>query len=760
MPDHLYADIIIPVALEKSYTYLIGDNLRRSVKRGSRVIVEFGRGRLYTGVVEKTHNEKPDHRVIKQIIDTTEHLPVINEIQLDLWQWISDYYMCKMGEVLDAALPSGLKAVKDRSGSYSTRNEQFISLSKSYTEKELNNIFDGIIRSSARTRLLLKYLEITGYPGKGSVPEAVGISLLIREASVSPGVMTALIKANVLRQVQVESARLPDREVDRISPFELSPVQEEVREKLSSQLDEKGLALLQGVTSSGKTEIYIHLIEEQIRSGKQVLYLLPEIALTAQIINRLRRHFGNWVGVYHSKFNDSERVEVWRRVAGEFRGREYKIILGVRSSIFLPFVNLGLIIVDEEHDSSYKQIDPAPRYNARDASTMLARLHNAKVLFGSATPSLETRYNAETGKYGLVELSERFGKVHMPGIILADTSEAYRRKIMVSHFTPQLLNAIDEALSSNEQVVLLRNRRGFAPFIQCRECGWIPQCNSCSVSMTYHKNINRLICHYCGSSSGMLAKCGNCSSTDLVMKGYGTEKLEDELKALYPEAKIIRMDMDTTRRKGAFDRIISDLEKGKTDILIGTQMISKGLDFEGLTVVGIVNVDNMLHFPDFRSHEKCFQLIEQVSGRAGRRSKKGKVIVQTADPNHPVMNQVMFHDYMRMYLAQRDERREFGYPPFTRLIRIFVKHKDRRVVKETSQALAGLLRKSLGKRVLGPEFPLISRIQSYYIMTILLKIEKDKPMIKVKELIDMALKKTRDRHKSQSLRIYADVDPL
>ena len=579
MPDHLYADIIIPLALDMSYTYLIGDTLKASVKRGSRVIVEFGKGRLYTGVVEKTHNEKPSHRVIKQIIDTTEFLPLINETQLDLWLWISHYYMCTMGEVLDAALPSGLKAIKDQDGYYSTRKDDFISLSRQYTEQELNNIFESIIRSPARTRLLLKYLELAGYPEKGSAPKPVGRSSLISEASVNPGVLTALVKANVLRQVKVESARLPDRELDRISPYELSPAQDTVRKELGKQLDEKGIALLQGVTSSGKTEIYIHLIEEQISSGRQVLYLLPEIALTAQIINRLRRHFGNWVGVYHSKFNDSERVEVWRRVAGEFREREYKIILGVRSSIFLPFGNLGLIIVDEEHDNSYKQVDPAPRYNARDASTMLARLHNAKVLFGSATPSIETRYNAETGKYGFVELAERFGKVHMPGIILADTSEAYRRKIMVSHFTHQLLNAIDEALNNNEQVVLLRNRRGFAPFIQCRECGWIPQCNSCSVSMTYHKNINRLVCHYCGSSSEILAKCPNCSSTDLVMKGFGTEKLEDELKALYPEAKIIRMDMDTTRRKGTFDRIISDLEKGKTDILIGTQMISKGLDY-------------------------------------------------------------------------------------------------------------------------------------------------------------------------------------
>jgi primosomal protein N' (replication factor Y) len=521
----------------------------------------------------------------------------------------------------------------------------------------------------------------------------------------------------------------------------------------------KDIVLLHGITSSGKTEIYIHLIEEQLKLGKQVLYLLPEIALTTQIILRLQKHFGSVTGVYHSRFNDQEKVEIWRRVADGNPNTGYRLILGVRSSLFLPFSDLGLVIIDEEHDGSYKQHDPSPRYHARDTAIMLAGFHKAKTILGSASPSIESYYNALNGKYGLAEITERFGLIKLPEIIVANTREAYRKKLMVSHFTPQLLNTVNEALGKDEQVILFQNRRGFSPYIECSECGWIPVCIQCAVNLTYHKAINKLVCHYCGYTTGMPSKCGKCGSSGLITRGFGTEKIEDEIKIVFPAARVGRMDQDSTRGKNSFNKIIKDFEEHRLDILIGTQMISKGLDFENLTVVGILNADNLLNYPDFRAHERSFQLMEQVSGRAGRRQKQGKVIIQTTDPENKIIRMVLRHDYLSMYKTQAEDRMTFNYPPYCRMIRINLKHKERASLNTYADLLGNDLRSFFGKRVLGPEFPIISQIQLWYIKTILVKIEKEKPLSKAKKMISDAITRLEKEKGTGGLKIAIDVDP-
>jgi primosomal protein N' (replication factor Y) len=540
---------------------------------------------------------------------------------------------------------------------------------------------------------------------------------------------------------------------------ELSASQAEAYNSLLAQLIEKEIILLHGITSSGKTELYIRLIEEQLQKGKQVLYLLPEIALTTQIISRLRRHFGMLTTVFHSRLTDSDRIEIWKRIAHPDEKNGFRLVIGARSSLFLPFHDLGLVIVDEEHDSSYKQHDPSPRYHARDSAIMMASLWKAKTILGSATPSVESVYNALSGKYGYVWMGERFGKINLPEIIIANTREAYRKKQMVSHFTPQLLHTIDNALEKGEQVILFRNRRGFSSYIECSECGWIPSCTQCAVNLTYHKEINRLVCHYCGSAYQVPVKCGSCGNFSLATRGFGTEKIEDEIRIIFPKARVGRMDQDTTRNKNSFEKIIYLFESGQIDILIGTQMISKGLDFENLTVVGIMNAEGLLNYPDFRSHEKAFQMMSQVSGRAGRRQKHGKVIIQTTDPESRVIRQVVNNDFRGMYDTQIEERKLFNYPPFCRLVRIIIKHRDRSKLNEFSTILGNDLRKTFGSRVLGPEFPLISRIQLWYLKNIIIKIEKDKPLAKAKELISEAVERTEKIKGAGPLRINIDVDP-
>ena len=542
---------------------------------------------------------------------------------------------------------------------------------------------------------------------------------------------------------------------DVIAPVVLTVSQGKVFTHIKELFSDHEVVLLHGVTSSGKTEIYIHLILEQIDLGKQVLYMLPEIALTAQLIERLKKHFGDSIGVFHSRLTSAARRNVWEKVSnGTLRA-----VLGVRSSLFLPFRELGLIIVDEEHDSSYKQHDPAPRYHARDAAMILSRIHGGRTLLGSATPSLESYHNAKEGRYGLAELKTRYGEVMMPAMIIADTRSYGRWEKMVSHFTPQLIDAIGEALNKNEQIILFQNRRGFSPYLMCHDCGWVPQCTNCSVSYTYHKGIGKLVCHYCGKSIKIPSECPECGSASLSTRGFGTEKVEEEIKLLFPAATVARMDQDTTRRRSAASSILSDFAAGNTDILIGTQMISKGLDFEKLTVVGILDADNMLHFPDFRAFERSFQLMEQVSGRAGRRTHRGKVIIQTADPSHPVLRQVLKHDFMTMFSTQLEERSLFGYPPFTKIIRVVIRHRNQDELGMSAARLAGILRRQLGKHVLGPEFPLIMQVQRWYIKMIMIKIDGTLSPSKVKEVIRRAVDDEMKAARKGSLRIHADVDP-
>lgn len=540
-----------------------------------------------------------------------------------------------------------------------------------------------------------------------------------------------------------------------VPPSDLTAAQREAYEQINNLFGDHEVVLLHGVTSSGKTEIYIHMISEQIRKGKQVLYLLPEISLTTHIIERLQRNLGNAIGVYHSRLTNTARRDVWNRVNNGSLG----VVLGVRSSLFLPFRELGLIIVDEEHDPSYKQFDPAPRYHARDAAMMLSRLHGGVTLLGSATPSVETYHNAITGRYGLVELITRYGDVMMPEMLVADIRNHGKKKGAPAHFTPRLLEAIADALSKDEQVILFQNRRGFSPYIMCSDCGWVQRCSGCSVSTTYHKGIGRMVCHYCGRSEPLPRECPECGSSVLSTRGFGTEKIEEEIRLLFPAARVSRMDQDTTRLKDASSSILSDFAAGATDILIGTQMISKGLDFEKLTVVGILDADSMLFFPDFRAFERSFQLMEQVSGRAGRRERRGRVIIQTADPSHIILRQVLKHDYKAMYRIQLEERELFGYPPFTRIIRILLKHRDLQELNRSSERLAETLRKRLGKYVLGPEFPLIMQVQKWYIKTIMVKLGKELSASKIKELIRKAIDDELKAQRQGILRIQADVDP-
>jgi primosomal protein N' (replication factor Y) len=748
-----FADIILPLSVKGSFTYRIPESLAGNVLSGMRVKVQFGTRNILTGLVRNIHTKPPESGKIRDIMQVMDEIPVISDSQLRLWQWIADYYMCTEGEVMKAALPAD-KSIND----YKPRQEVLIELASPFPDEELNSILDKLGKAPKQYDILSKWIEVTGYTS-GSEIIPVNRSILLTESHSSVAALEGLCRKGILKSVNHEVSRLKTETISVEAPGNLSDSQQKAYDSVQAQIPGKDIILLHGVTSSGKTEIYIHLIEEQLKKGKQVLYMLPEIALTTQIIHRLEKHFGTMTGVYHSRFNDNERVEIWKKVAEEDPSKGYRLILGVRSSVFLPFRNLGLIIIDEEHDSSYKQQDPAPRYHARDTAIMLAQIHRAKTILGSASPSVESYYNAFTGKYGLAELKERYGNIKLPDIIIANTREAYRRKAMVSHFTPELLFAIDNALTNGEQVILFQNRRGFSPYIQCMECGWIPTCTRCAVNLTYHKGMNRLVCHYCGYTVNLPHKCGNCNSTGLSTIGFGTEKIEDEIRIIFPKASIARMDQDTTRGKNAFDKIIKSFEDRNIDILIGTQMISKGLDFENLTIVGILNADNLLNFPDFRAHERSFQLMEQVSGRAGRRLKQGKVVIQTSDPVNKIIRMVIRHDYLNLFKMQVEERRLFNYPPFCRIIRITLKHHDRAMVNNFSEILGQNLKSIFGSRVLGPEEPLISRIQLWYLKTILLKIEKDKSSSKAKQMIFQSVGMLEKEKGASGLRIAIDVDP-
>ncbi|HKK42080.1 MAG TPA: primosomal protein N' [Bacteroidales bacterium] len=753
MKAYRFADIILPLALRGRYTYLIPEEFSGKVVEGVRVLVPFGRRQTYAGIVLETHNNEPGFKEIKAVIRVLDEIPLINTYQLKLWTWISDYYLCGEGEVMKAALPSAESLAE-----YRPRLNAFIRLSRRYSDDELNGILDSLKRAGKQQALLITFLSLTDF-GTASEKPWIGKAELIEKSGVSTGVLDTLIAKGVLDSFTQKVSRVSDGNFQAEPVKMLSQAQKDAYDSIKRQFNEKEIVLLHGVTSSGKTEIYIHLIEEQLKAGKQVLYMLPEIALTTQIIQRLKRHFDDSTGIYHSRLNEREKVEIWKKVADDDPETGFRLVLGVRSSVFLPFSNLGLIIVDEEHDGSYKQHDPAPRYHARDTAIMLASIHKAKTILGSASPSVESYNNSLKGKFGFAGLTERYGAIKLPEIIIANTKDAYRKKMMVSHFTPELLNAIDEALGKEEQVILFRNRRGFSPYIQCSECGWIPVCVHCAVNLTYHKSINKLVCHYCGYTTDLPHKCVNCSSTGMTTRGFGTEKIEDEIKIVFPGARVARMDQDTTRSRNSFARIIQEFEERRIDILIGTQMISKGLDFENLTVVGILNADNMLNFPDFRAHERSFQLMEQVSGRAGRRSKQGKVIIQTADPSHRIIRLMLRHDYNTMFRLQSEEREAFNYPPFCRMIRVIIKHRDRTTLNHFAELLGKELKIIFGKRVLGPEEPVISRVQAWYIKNILIKIEREKPPSKAKQLLEEAITGIISMKGASSLRISVDVDP-
>jgi primosomal protein N' (replication factor Y) len=762
MMENHFADIILPLAVKGTFTYSIPEELNGKISPGSRVLVQFGNRKLYSGIVYKIHDESLTAINIRPVSRVLDPAPVVNEIQLNLWFWISEYYLCSVGEVMKAALPSdmcleGVTEVPVQE-KYRPREETFVKLASDFTDNELNEILDKLAKAPIQFKILTDYISLSGY-ADNKLNRPVKKSVLLKQAQSSPGSIDGLIRKGILSLLSLETGRLTDTE----SPAEplkvLSKEQHTAFNAIHGIFIEKEIALLHGVTSSGKTEIYIHLIEEQLKQGRQVLYLLPEIALTTQIIQRLQKHFSGVTGIYHSRFSNPERVEIWNRVAGLDPGKEYKLVIGARSALFLPFSDLGLVIVDEEHDGSYKQHDPAPRYHARDSAIILAGLHKAKTILGSASPSIESYNNALSGKYGLVDLKERYGLIKLPEIILANSREAYRKKLMISHFTPQLLGAMDEALGKNEQVILFQNRRGFSPYIECPECGWIPKCIQCAVSLTYHKGVGRMVCHYCGFSTTIPSQCGNCQSPGLATRGFGTEKIEDEIKIVFPSARVARMDQDTTKGKNSFDKLIRALEEKQTDILIGTQMISKGLDIENLTVVGILNADNLLNYPDFRAHERSFQLMEQVSGRAGRRQKRGKVIIQTSDPDNKIIRLVLNHDYKNMFKMQMEERKAFNYPPFCRMIKISIRHKERNLLNSFSDVLGRDLKKEFGKMVLGPESPLISQVQLWYIKTILIKLEREKPVAPAKQLIIAAIERLEKEKGASALKIGIDVDP-
>ncbi len=781
-----YVEVILPLPLHGTFTYHIPREIRSQVKIGSRVVVQFGKKKIYTGIVFKLHSENRGSYNPKELLEILDESPVVQEVQLEFFVWMASYYMCSIGEVMNAAMPSALKLssqsyvginpeinfleenlndrefsllsalkgnelsmqdvgqhlglkrpqrfvkelaekgyidlfekIKDR---YQPKKERRIRLSSEFErELELDSLLTELESKPKQIEVLLSYLKkVPVLEDSKSNQSGISKSLLIKEG-VSTSSLKTLVKKKVFIEWEKIVSRLEQVEKSHKDQIQLSAAQLEAKRKITKEFEAHYSVLLHGATGSGKTAIYISLIEEQLKLGKQVLYLLPEIALTTQIIARLHKVFGSNFGVYHSRYSDNERVEVWRKVLK----KEYQFVVGVRSAVFLPFQNLGLIIIDEEHEPSYKQFEPAPRYHARDAATYLASLHHSKVLLGTATPSLETYQNALDRKFGLVELMERFGSASEPNLIFADLRKERKQKKLQGNFSSELVNAIERSLEQKEQIILFQNRRGYASYISCEDCSSIPKCVNCSVSLTYHQFNNKLVCHYCGFNQPMISDCTNCGSTQLKNIGFGTEELEEELEILFPQAIIQRMDLDTTRSKYSYQRIIEDFEDGGIDILVGTQMVSKGLDFDHVNLVGIFDTDRMIHFPDFRSHERAYSLITQVSGRAGRKSTRGKVIIQTNDPGHTLLEKVRSGDYKQFYQWEILEREGFSYPPFTRLVKIIFKHREKVISLEGATFFAKELRKNMGnQRVIGPVEPVVGKIRNLYHHEILLKLEK------------------------------------
>ena len=815
-----YIEVILPLPLKGTFSYAVPDQYEQVLRPGIRVIVPFGNRKQYTALVRYIHSHPPEYQTIREIICVLDEHPVLRHPQLKFWDWIASYYMAHIGEVYQAALPAGLKL---ESETYICRNEEFEaesvlsgreqeildalsegktlnidelsrkinyrnvmpvvkkllelgavelteSLADGYkpkmeryvrlqsdfkTEEALSELFGQLNRAPKQLSLLMYYIELSKclHP---SLTCEVSKKELLKNSSSTDTILRGLIDKGVFEIYHKEVSRLNNDELKPAPELTLNPFQLKALSAVQQSFLHKQVVLLHGVTSSGKTELYIKLIQQTIKEGKQVLYLVPEIALTTQLTTRLSRVFGAKLGVYHSRFSDSERVEVWNKL---LQNESFDVILGVRSSVFLPFRQLGLVIIDEEHEQSFKQQDPAPRYHARNAAIVLATMHGAKTLLGTATPSVESYFNATTGKYGLVELHERHEELALPEVRIVDMKEAYRKKRTTGHFSDELTGQIAGALQRNEQVILFQNRRGYAPVLECKACAYVPKCQHCEVSLTMHAAFRSLNCHYCGYTVPVPDRCPACGTPGLQTKGFGTEKIEDEIKQIFPDARVLRMDLDTTRTKKAFQQIIADVEAGKADILIGTQMVTKGLDFGNVSLVGILNADNMLNYPDFRAHERAFQLMAQVSGRAGRKHRRGMVILQTFQPEHPVIQQVLSHDYSGMYQRQTEERKLFRYPPYFRIIQLTLKHRDTDCVHQGAINLTKDLRKLLGARVLGPVVPAVSRIQNLYLRQIIIKYEIDASGAEVRRIITEAVQMLLQQAAFKSIRISTDADP-
>jgi primosomal protein N' (replication factor Y) (superfamily II helicase) len=819
----LFVDVMLPLPVKGLYTYRVPYAMNDMIVPGIRVAVQFGKKKLYTALVKEVHEKVPRGYIPKYILSVIDEKPIVNSLQFKFWDWISSYYMCHPGEVMNAALPSAFKlaseskirlhpafspgdanlsqkealiaealihrdqlTIKDASDitgqlkilplintliekqviileeelqdRHRPRTEHFVMLAEAFhKDAALREVFDKLEkRAYKQLELLMTYIRLAS---GGNEYRWIGKTALIKTAEASHQQFNELARKGIFITEEREVSRLEDSPAgSEAGGIVFNGQQEKALTEIQASFREKDVCLLHGVTSSGKTEIYIKLIEDTLKQGRQVLYLLPEIALTTQIINRLRKYFGEKVGVYHSRYNEGERAEIWNRVNRK-NDDSYSLILGARSAVFLPFSNLGLVIVDEEHDQSYKQHDPAPRYHARDAAIYLAGLHAARSLLGTATPSFESYSNASRGKYGLVEITKRYRDLLMPEILVADFRREKRNKTGPAYFTKMLLDHIGEALENNEQVILFQNRRGFAPRLECDVCAWVPMCIRCDISLTYHKKADHLRCHYCGYSTSVPAECEHCGSSRVLMRGLGTEKIEEELAVIFPEAAIRRMDLDTTRSKHGHYQIIQAFENREIDILVGTQMVTKGLDFDHVSVVGIMNADSMINFPDFRSYERSFQLMAQVAGRAGRKNRRGKVIIQTFRPKHPVIADVAGNDYLNLFNSQMAERRRFQYPPYYRLIMVSMLYKDYRLLNRAAKELASRLHTSFPKQVLGPEYPLVSRIKNQYIKQILIKTSRNESIVAVKELLDKRLNEYAGLKEFRQVRIRIDVDP-
>jgi len=816
----LFVTVIVPVALAKLYTYSVPLHLKDLVQKGLRAEVQFGRKKLYAALIYDVHHEEPTGYSPKPILNVLDEEPLVTPEQFKLWEWMSQYYATTMGEVMNAALPAGLKlasetkvilrpdfeeedfatndlnekeytilealynrveltiaeiqeAVQQKTiyphiksllekrlirineelkTKYKPKKVDMICLAEPYRSdtSKLRDAFEMIgTRALRQAETLMAYIQLS------KEMEEVPKTALYDRARIDSTGLKKLTEKGILEIYHKEISRLSEYDGEIIDNFKLSNAQEQALFEIRDHFEEKNVVLLHGVTGSGKTQVYVELMEEVIARGEQVLYLLPEIALTAQIVSRLQKHFGDNIIVYHSKFNTNERVEIWQNALDGI-----PIILGARSALFMPFTNLGLIIVDEEHDPSYKQNEPSPRYNARDTAVFMSYLHKAKVLLGTATPSLETYFNVQQKKYGLVELNKRFGEATLPEIIIVDAGEETKKKRMKSHFTPQLLQAMQDTIAGGEQVILFQNRRGYAPIYSCNTCGWTADCIDCDVSLTYHKFTNDLHCHYCNHHQKMPKSCPACGNHGLIIKGFGTEKIEDELQIYLPDIKVARMDWDTVKGKHGHEKIISRFANKEVDILVGTQMVTKGLDFDNVGLVGVLSADQMLHFPDFRATERAFQLLLQVSGRAGRKKKRGRVLIQAFKMDHPVLMEVQNSNFKKFFDRELKERIDFAYPPFHRLIKIQLKHKKPQVVEKAARFFGEWLRDKLGDRILGPATPGIARIRTYYLQDIMIKLGKNSEQLAFTKKLILDIQNHLKAQKGFStVRVVIDVDP-